>query len=305
MNQRWPDIRALRRAYERGENITQLLRSTELGFTSNSIEAIEIAYDLQAGSYARRSLQAPDELRCRAEEASYLLRPHIRSGDRVLDCGTGELTTLSALSHHLPLDISLMAFDISLSRIRVGRRFARRAMQPDLFKTMQDFVAEMGRIPLPEKSVDIVLTYHALEPNHGREEALLRELLRVTRRRLILFEPSWEQNSRQGRERMARLGYIRELPHHIASVGGRLLSTHLLSEVSNKLNPTCCYIVAPTVDDARQAVEDNVVFICPISGYPLDHRLGYWWSACGGWAFPEIEQVPCLRERYAILMTLD
>jgi len=40
----------LKKLYEEGVNITQYLR-TELGSTRNTVEIIEIAYELQAGSF--------------------------------------------------------------------------------------------------------------------------------------------------------------------------------------------------------------------------------------------------------------
>ena len=44
------DIIAVRQAYSRGENVTSLLRR-QLGLEFNTEQIIEIAYDLQAGSY--------------------------------------------------------------------------------------------------------------------------------------------------------------------------------------------------------------------------------------------------------------
>ena len=47
----------------------------------------------------------------------------------------------------------------------------------------------MEQIGLKSNSVDIIYTNHSLEPNGGREEVILKELLRVTNKYLILFEP--------------------------------------------------------------------------------------------------------------------
>ena len=45
-------------------------------------------------------------------------------------------------------------------------------------------------------------------------EALLRELFRVTKKKLVLFEPSYELNSEEGKVRMDRLGYIKDIEGH-------------------------------------------------------------------------------------------
>ena len=232
------DIKSLRDAYQRGENITQKLNESGL----NTLQGIEVAYDLQAGSYVQGVYKDLKGFKAYTTEMGEILKDHVCSLDSVLDCGTGELTTLSGISHYLPNDIGLLAFDLSLSRINVGRRFAARAMRGDLAVKLRTFVAAIDRIPLSDKSVNVVMTSHALEPNYGREQQLLKELFSVSCREVILFESSWENNTDEGRSRMERLGYIRDLPKHIKAAGGCLNNVFPLQNISNPLNPTNCYI---------------------------------------------------------------
>lgn len=306
MTSKYPNIQELREAFAQGANITQYMREHQVSMGSdpadvplNSVEAIEAAYDLQAGSYERYAIDHPSYQAAYAAAMFESCRQVFRAGDRVLDCGAGELTTLSAFSHYLPADIELLAFDISVSRIRVGNRYASRSMRNDLRSSLQTFVADMHRIPLAENSVDVVMTSHALEPNRGREAMLIRELIRVARRSVILFEPSYENNSDEGRARMDELGYVRGLPESIRSAGGELLSCSAVSTTQNPLNPTYCYVIG--VSDHQPAQPSG--FLCPRSACLLERKEGYWWSARGGWAYPEIEGVPCLREQFAVLMT--
>ena len=44
------DIKELKKAYDEGKNISKLLRD-KFNFKENSSDIIEIAYDLQSGSY--------------------------------------------------------------------------------------------------------------------------------------------------------------------------------------------------------------------------------------------------------------
>ena len=293
------DLQKIRDAYERGENVTKLLR--EEGSKINSLEAIEIAYDLQAGSYVRAALEdLPGFLR-RTKEMGEILRSHVSFMDVVIDCGAGELTTLSGMSGFMPENITLQAFDLSLSRLNVGLRFASRAMRSDLWAGLNVFAASMDRIPLPEASVDIVMSSHALEPNFGRELDLLKEMLRVCRKKLVLFEPSFEDNSDEGKQRMIDLGYVRNLPDHLEAAGGRLIEKFPLRNVANRLNPTFCYVVEKI--DARGAVDAlETRFQCPITGHALERRQGYLWSKGGGYAYPIINKIPLLRAKDSILM---
>lgn len=293
-------LSCLQEAYSRGENIIELLESSNAGFERSEI--IEFAYDLQSGSYIKDSIDHPARLNAYAHQIYSYCSSFINSDDVILDCGTGELTTLSALSHYLPERSKLLAFDISLSRLRLGFRFASSFMRSDLFGNLNLFVADMARIPLASHSVDVVITVHSLEPNFGREGELIRELLRVAKRQLILFEPSWERSNSIIRSRMEKHGYIRNLPHHIKEAGGVVVSIDKLSNPVNPLNPTYCYIVQPA-EGVSSLDSSQSGFICPRSFHQLNHFNGYWWSTEGGWAYPIIEGISCLRIKHSLLMS--
>lgn len=293
------NINDLRQAYARNENITKLLSSS--GQLKRE-EVIEIAYDIQSGSYTNIALQNPERLKRYARDIYESCKSFISEGDLILDCGAGELTTLSAFSQHLPERIRLLACDISLSRLHVGRRFVERFMRDDLALDLELFVADMGCMPLADRSVDVVFTSHALEPNHGREARLLRELLRVARRHLILFEPSWEHANEAVRARMEEHGYVRDLPRYIQEAGGQLISVEPLPTQLNTMNPTYCY-VATVADQNNPREEGALAFQCPRSGFALQKRSNYLWSMEGGWAYPEIEGISCLRTKHGLLMS--
>ncbi len=70
--------------------------------------------------------------------------------------------------------------------------FARKYLAQNGYENVKLFTGDLDRIPLASASVDVVLTIHAVEPNRGREEAVLSELLRVARKHLVMIEPSYE-----------------------------------------------------------------------------------------------------------------
>ena len=291
------NISELRNCYKRGENITTLLKKNG----TNAQKGIELSYDLQAGSYSEYALNNRDKIFPMANEMARILKQHIKELNTILDCGVGEMTTLTEVLQHLPARIEMLAFDISLSRIRAGREYVART-QGSAHNVIRSFVAAMDCIPLANDSVDTVITSHALEPNHGREEQLLNELFRVSRGKVILFEPSWEKNTEEGRRRMDKLGYVRELPRHIEKLGGKLDSVLGLSNIGNPLNPTYCYII--TLNKCSHPLkEGKTPFACPNSGEILSERNGYYWSQEGGYAYPIIEGVPILKKESGILMT--
>lgn len=226
-------------AFREGRNVTAALRE-HLGTDRNTPEAIEIAYDLQAGSYVKSAEEQSAFMQAYARQLADLLGPHLESGDTLLDAGTGELTTLTHLILALKTPLSLVyACDISERRLEVGRHYAaRHGVAAETFR------AELAAIPLPDKSVDIVTTNHAIEPNGGREVEILRELLRIARRKLILFEPCYELATDEGKARMRQHGYVRDLRGHVEELGARVESLAPLQIVNNPLNPTACLVVA-------------------------------------------------------------
>ena len=108
----------------------------------------------------------------------------------------------------------------------MGHNHFRSAVEADCARRTQAFVGEMSGIPLPDNSIDVVMTSHALEPNHRREAQLLGELLRVSQRGLLLFEPSYELGDDAQRANMDQHGYVRSLGDHCRELGVDVAAHH-------------------------------------------------------------------------------
>jgi SAM-dependent methyltransferase len=295
------DLRPAIAAYREGRNVMQTLREI-LGETANTPQIIEIAYDLQAGSYVdyvrvNRALWG-----AYTSELAAILRDHLSAGDRVLEAGTGEMTTLAGVANGCYSSVAAhYATDLSWSRIAQGRAFAQSELRPELNAILSSFVGDLLRLPLRDRSIDVVWTSHALEPNAGREREALAELFRVARKRVVLFEPSYEDNSDAGRARMDALGYVRGLPEAIVELGGRLEEKRAISAISNALNPTYAYVITPPGGEA--ATQGDDVWACPATRLPMGRRGDCYWSEASRLAYPIIGGVPVLREESAVYAT--
>ena len=224
-------------AYEKGENVTELLRNVT-GSDYNDSEIIEIAYDLQAGTYIENIEKNKASAQKYAQECADIISSHLGSSDRLLDIGTGEITTLSLLMNSLKtLPQETYAFDISVSRLIKGIEYANKQMLKSREK-FNPFVADIKKIPLLDNSIDVTISNHALEPNGGKLKELIVELYRVTTGTLLLFEPCYELNSPEGKIRMDRLGYIKSMDDVVAATGGALVDKIEMTNVANPLNPT-------------------------------------------------------------------
>lgn len=285
--------------YQNGENVTNYLRN-KLGSEDNTSEIIEIAYDLQSGSYIEHVKSNLDKADSYASELSTILNDNLEHGDSMLDVGTGEITTLTLVLNKLKTELSeIVALDISWSRLSVGMKFHREHRKHKYL--LKVFVADIKALPLHEKCVDVVTSSHALEPNGKSLKNLLRELFRVAKKKLVLFEPSYELNSEEGKARMDKLGYIKNVEGTVNELGGKILDVVPIKHTSNPLNPTACYIIEPPAHSAKHL--ENVTFCVPGTNFILKSDEQYLLSKDTGLVFPVLDDIAVLKKSSAILAT--
>jgi ubiquinone/menaquinone biosynthesis C-methylase UbiE len=303
MTSKYANLAGARDTYARGENVTEYLKKAS-GSDRNTPEIIEVAYDLQAGEYVKWTRANPDYTKAYSSEISAILNDYIDPAGSLLDVGTGEITTFSNIVATLETKpAATFGFDISWSRIFKGLDYSKSVMGAEAFGTFTPFVADLHAIPLCDKSIDVTTSSHALEPNGANLRALLRELFRVTRKKLVLFEPCYEINSPEGRQRMDRHGYIKGVEAAVTELGGKLERMTPLKTVANPLNPTAAFVIEPpAAPNGASTPPPTPPFSVPGTSIPLE-KFGnnFWFSKDVGLCFPVLEQIPVLRENAAIL----
>ena len=296
LRHRYSSIVSARAAFDKGENITAAIRKEE-GANENPPHAIEIAYALQTGSYVAGAEADQDRWVTHGEEIAEHLRPLLSDGDTILDGGTGEMTSLVSAMMQLSVDVSALAFDISWSRVACGRKFAQAHLTPE--QVITPFVGDLASIALADNSVDVAMTVHALEPNGGREQELVGELLRLPRRHLVLYEPCFERSPPEAQVRMNTHGYVRNLERVVTAAGGQIVSMQPFAQPMNPLNPTwVCIIDSSGVGNAP---DEDWPFRCPVTGTSLSMTGDVLYSDEAGLAYPTIGGIPLLRPDDAIL----
>ncbi|MBT5434510.1 MAG: class I SAM-dependent methyltransferase [Rhodospirillaceae bacterium] len=293
------DVLEAKAIYQKGENVTNFLRK-KFGSEDNTSEIIEIAYDLQAGSYVENVKSNVDKADSYASELSKILNDNLERGDSMLDVGTGEITTLTLVLNKLKTELSdILALDISWSRLSIGMKFHREYREKKF--PLKVFVADIKAIPLHGKCVDVVTSSHALEPNGKNLETLLLELFRVTKKKLVLFEPSYELNSEEGKVRMDKLGYIKNIEVTVSKLGGKVIDVVPIRYSYNPLNPTACYIIEPPTHIEKYL---EVVTLCvPSTNFELKYDGQYFFSKDTGLVFPVLDDIAVLKTSSAILAT--
>jgi ubiquinone/menaquinone biosynthesis C-methylase UbiE len=292
-------FRQVKQLFKEGVNLTKWLSNNKIVMTEALIALI---YDLQAGAYTADALQNPTHKQRFAREiASAILRLERRTEIRtILDCGTGEGTTLIPLVKELEFRGQVLGFDASISRASWAAANCRH------LKNIEIFVAEMSRIPLADHSIDLVLTVHSLEPNGGKEQELVSELARVSAKYVVMIEPDFESASQEQQIRMNQLGYVKGLETAIAGSNLDILDKVYIQENSNPANRASMWICEklnlPTEREVpeRGYSEQTPAWLDPLSFQALEYD-GSWFRSQDGICYPTIDGLPLLRTDDGVL----
>lgn len=289
----------LKALYKNGTNISAFLRD-EMGVSTNNNEIVEIAYDLQTGSYIE-SMKNSDTVKHKieyADEISKVVRS-LCTPQTILEAGIGEATTLSWVVESLSKFSCFprfYGFDISCSRIFYARKWLEQQDVTDVSLCTGD----LANMPYRDNSIDVVYTSHSIEPNGGNEETILKELYRVAKKYVILLEPGYELSSIEMRKRMDAHGYCKNLKAISESLGYKVLSHKLFPFTVNANNPTAITIIAK--DEVETSTHSSTdVYACPKFKTPLKELGGMLYSPEAGLVYPILKGIPCLRIENGVL----
>jgi len=285
--------RELKESYAQGKNITALLREA-LGVDHNTQEIIEISYDIQAGSYIE-AMNSESMVKCKAAFTSEIadIINALCEPVSILEAGVGEATTLSGVLEHLDEGVKSYGFDLSWSRVAHAKNWLHTQGQLNT----QLCCGDLFNMPYLDNAIDLVYTSHSIEPNGGNEEAIIKELYRVTRKYLILLEPGYELASDEAKHRMDSHGYCKNLPGIAKKLGYHVVRHELFPYVTNPLNPTALTIISKLSDTELP----DQVLACPKFKTPLKEVQGALFSQEALVAYPILAGIPCLRIENGIL----
>lgn len=292
-------MKQLREAYMEGKNIMSLLRTglTETEYINKKINHIEVAYDLQSGSYveAMKNPEHAAKKRNVCAEMAQIVNKYCPDVKNLLKGGVGEAVTLVPFldSYKGSLE-KVYGFDISWSRLYYSKRF----LKENSYDNVNVCVGTLQEIPFVSNSFDVVLTSHSLEPNGGYEKEILLELKRVSSKYVALFEPCFEKASKEGRERMTKNGYVKDLPKIAQSLGFEVVYNELLSTSVNIKNPTQALILKKKFEN-----KNEVNFACPHSNTPLSKFENGYISKESLYYYPIVDNIPVLRKINGVLVS--
>ena len=300
-------------AYLKGLNINKYLqKNNNLPQNSkiSSLDAIALSYDLQAGSYTRsfykdydRSKRFIDYIINNIEDLNLINILKKESNElTICDFGTGEATNYSLLINSLQnkgFDLIPFGMDISLSRLSIAMHLLSIECQN---KNSSFFLGDLTSIPIADNSLDISLTMHSIEPNQGKEEIILNELIRVTRNFIVLAEPIYETATKEQAKRMREFNYIKSLRTKLYE--NNLVevihdSFFPIEIIANPNNRTTLLIARKKQTHYSHNKNSKKIYSCPIEKINLTKTNNFWISKLGT-CYPEINSIPILLSSKAL-----
>ncbi|NEQ36712.1 MAG: class I SAM-dependent methyltransferase [Okeania sp. SIO3I5] len=294
----------LKTLYSQNINLIEYLNNRKDCDYLSRQDKICLSYDIQAGSYTKgyNNSQFIREINSQSGKKIAKLLEEI-SPSTVLDAGTGEATSLAdVLLNTKDKNIKFAAFDISISRLLYAKLFleGKNLSIPHLF------TSDLTQISLAENSVDLIMTRHAIEPNGGMEDVICQELYRVTRKYVLLIEPSWEFGSDEQRERMVHHGYIKDLPGALERTGFKILNHEPWDKNlnPNPLNIAALILAKKSTTTATQDADfPDFKFAYPSSNFLLKNVEDGFYCQEMGVLFPVVQNIACLLKNQALLVT--
>lgn len=292
------DPELLKQLYRENRNIMAYLREQgEAGL--NDEAAILAAYDMQAGTYMKAMEQPEVREKNQVSTGKFAALFDQLGCTSLLHGGTGEAKTISHVVEQMKnRPEHVYGFDICLSRLLYAREYARRMNLPSL----RFFEGSLLDIPIRDNGFDIVFTSHSMEPNGGREREILQELYRVSRRYLVLREPSYELGNEETRAHIDRHGYVKNIPATLKELGYEVVEHRLFGDDENPRNQSALTVIrkGEGSEGGEWEKSNGHPYASPISKTPLAFSGEAYYSERDCLIFPVVSAIPCLLAEHGI-----
>ena len=258
-------------------NINQYLRKkTNLSET----EIIKLSYDIQTGSYIKKF----NYFRLKKILSQVIKEINSTNYKSLMDFGCGELTSFYTLIDNIKAKNKLfVGYDLSFSRILAGKNFLNKKNKKIQLKL---FSNNSIKIPLPDNSIDVVTSCHGLEPNKKNAYKILKELWRITKKKLILLEPNDKLGDELIKKRFKENNYILNLEKKIKKITSRYKIIN--NEFNgNPSNPASIYIL-----EKNSNKSNKFNFLNPENNNDiLKKKLNFYYSEKTGQMFPIVDDI--------------
>lgn len=283
--------------------------------TRRTISFVEKQYDEISGSYIQENYYKEKKrfsiVKGEIQEISsiqnmQLIREEIKmildqyNFKNILEVGAGELTTLEDIYRFKNSKITCYGIDLSLNRLAHGIcEFKKKHT-----KTPYVSKSNATKLPFPDNSFDLVITRHTLEQMPKIFKLAIDEIVRVSKKNIIFFEPSFELGTLTQKLKMLNSDYVRGIPKYLSTKTNLIIKKpYLMNNSANPLNHTACTKIEIN-DHQINDYEYNIIpFVCPISKEKLQMHKDFLYANTAQIAYPIINDIPILDASYSFKLS--
>jgi ubiquinone/menaquinone biosynthesis C-methylase UbiE len=128
----------------------------------------------------------------------------------LLDVGAGEFTTISYLAKKFGKNKRYAGLELANKKVELGKEYCKKNGVK-----VEAYTGTATKLPFKDNEFDIVMTSHCLEQMPFTYKKAIDEMLRVTNKVLILFEPSAKYGSFYQKYRMFCLNYALGISNYL------------------------------------------------------------------------------------------
>lgn len=215
---------------------------------------------------------------------------------KVLEVGTGELTTILPIAQHYGTAVEYYGMDLSLNRVHLGYQY---------FKSKCPFPisvckANAAQLPYREGSFDLVFTSFCLEHMPYDYKKAIDEMVRVSRSHIVLFEPLYEGALFSQKMNMLAKGYVRGILNYLDSLPQVKVESVFRLKTGMLFNRGSCVLIR--LNKAGEWANGKFDYVCPVCKSELeDFQDSFFCGPCSK-VFLKFGEIPLLDERYSFYL---
>lgn len=277
--------------YARNENIVQKLMS--LGVDKSV--SIEIAYELQAGSYT--SAFNASKL---GPKRNKILHQIIKKYTDLSDVSDVGVFGVGEAANWIGFDGKIENFygiELSYSRLRYARSNLKELSALQNYFLIKGDATELIFKP---NSFDLTITLHSIEPNGNIQgKKMLNNVLNCSSKYILLVEPDFSSAPDEMKKRMEANDYTRNIEEVITSNPTiSVIEKFNLKVQENEKNLSTCWIIKKNI--FQETIDDK--FCCPYSKSPLIDFNGSKYARDSGLIYPIIDDIFFINSQDAIFI---
>jgi ubiquinone/menaquinone biosynthesis C-methylase UbiE len=263
------------------------------------LKIIQIGYELQSGTYEKaykkRLLDLMDK---RSSILIENIKKILENKERcsIIELGIGEGNTMRHLIEKMD-DVLLervdfFGTDLSFSRLLITNKHIRKC---------NICLCDMKYLPYPNNKFDIVYTSSSIEPNINEEEKIMKEIYRISRNKIILFEISYKDAGEKLKERYNEHKYVKFLYESIIKLNYNM--TEYCELFKNETYNNYLYLIEKKIQIEKDIEE---LYISPVFEDKLEkinYEGNYFYKSINmGLLFNIINNIPILLLENSIIL---